>query len=78
MSVALKQGESVIIGRTYGRPPSEARVVAAATGAATFAGAPCKRGHAGTRYTSTRACVDCVREYGRRSMEGPFLLIQGS
>ena len=34
---------------------------AVAIGARHFNGSPCKRGHAGLRYTSGRNCVECVR-----------------
>ena len=30
-----------------------------------YQGAPCKRGHSGTRYTSTKACCDCAAEQGQ-------------
>ena len=32
--------------------------------AATYQGHPCSHGHDGMRYTSTHACVDCVRSKG--------------
>lgn len=33
-----------------------------APNAPTYSGKPCAKGHDGTRYRSTRACVDCMRE----------------
>lgn len=32
--------------------------------AAVYQGAPCAKGHEGTRYRSTRACVACVKDRG--------------
>jgi len=46
--------------RRPGRPLSAARGAAREAGESTYQGAPCKRGHAGRRYASTAACVDCV------------------
>lgn len=37
-----------------------ARQAALATGQKTYLGAPCKRGHAGWRFTSTMGCRDCA------------------
>jgi hypothetical protein len=85
MSIQLKQGQSVSLGRvamatgaTIGRPANLGRTIARATGQVTYIGAPCRHGHAGERYASTRACVECMRSSGRRSMEGPFLQTGGA
>jgi hypothetical protein len=45
-----------------GRPVDEARSIAKLLGATKYEGAPCKRGHDGTRYTSTGACAACLNE----------------
>lgn len=46
--------------RSPGRPASPARASARAAGLTVYSGRPCKRGHAGARYVSTAACVDCA------------------
>jgi hypothetical protein len=39
----------------------ETRAAAAAIGARQYRGSPCKRAHAGLRYTKGGACIECVR-----------------
>lgn len=48
--------------RRPGRPRDTIRATALASGAIHYAGKPCRKGHAGLRYVSTGACVDC---YGK-------------
>jgi hypothetical protein len=43
------------------RPMNKSRADSLKAGAVHYTGSPCQLGHAGTRYTSTGACVDCVR-----------------
>jgi len=45
--------------RKPGRPADKARATAIATQAIRYQGAPCRKGHNGTRYASTGACVAC-------------------
>lgn len=42
-----------------GRPRNATRDAAILAGYLYFQGKPCKHGHAGKRYASTGACVDC-------------------
>lgn len=42
-----------------GRPQDPNRAHGLASGAIHYQGAPCRYGHAGTRYVSTGACVAC-------------------
>lgn len=46
-----------------------ARAQALALNEKTFQGVPCKRGHDGVRYTRTRRCVMCKREWGAAHTE---------
>ena len=48
-----------------GRPQDANRAKALAERAIHYHGAPCRYGHAGTRYVSTGACVAC---YGARAV----------
>lgn len=43
------------------RPVDHARTTARRSGAVTYDGTPCGRGHGGSRYVSTGACLDCVK-----------------
>lgn len=43
------------------RPIDPARGAARLARTVTYDGAPCGRGHSGTRYVSTAACLDCVK-----------------
>lgn len=44
-----------------GRPRNATRDAALEAGYLFFAGKPCRYGHAGKRYTSTGACVECYK-----------------
>ena len=44
----------------------KARARALARGKPTYKGAPCKRNHTGTRFTSGAGCVDCIRAQVRK------------
>lgn len=48
-----------------GRPMNAARESAKLLGARFYQGKPCARGHAGERYTSTRACRQCLEDQPR-------------
>lgn len=44
---------------------SEARVLAGK-----YQGNPCKRGHTGLRYRSTKGCVDCAQDAAKKQIRG--------
>lgn len=56
---------------TRGRPRHAGRHAALISGALTYRGKTCSRGHAGTRYASTAACVTCAAERGQRRAAAP-------
>ena len=49
------------------RPADSNRHAAAKAGARTYQGNTCRRGHDGKRYTSTGACIACMRQGYRAS-----------
>lgn len=59
-----------------GRFQGDARTAALIAGETTYLGSPCRHGHSGWRYVSTRNCVSCAcaqaraREARRRGQKG--------
>lgn len=59
------------------RPRNTARMLALLTGETFYAGAPCKRGHAGERYVSTNACRQCIAGQARPTRRAAMSLETG-